>query len=324
MATQTLAQVRAAVKAAHPPATTAAINATARKDYSTQQKAVATPTTASAPIAVVGSSASTAIQSAQGQLGGQAPWVTGAWTAAGAGITAWGSTPTSGGPSGDEYVQAQQYYTALTNPAARVGFFNQPVANLQNQLNQALVGIIGGGQAYYPVAAYGAIPTTVLKTAGVTDAQLSFYQSQLVAGGATIVQRPEQSTASLTGLAKSTGQPITTIPASTLASGAASSLIPNPMVSSTITPSGTGTIYSAAVGGTGTAGGVTPSGATAGGEGTGTTVSGGGSDAGNSSGLPDLASATVAGFPLVDVLLIAGAGVGLWYVSKHRKKGGKK
>ena len=38
----------------------------------------------------------------------------------------------------------------------------------------------------------------------------------------------------------------------------------------------------------------------------------------------DLASSTVAGFPLVDVLLIAGAGVGLWYVSKHRKKGGKK
>lgn len=326
MATQTLAQVRAAVKAAHPAATTAAINATARKDYSTQQKAVATPTTASAPITVVGPTAAQAVLSATGQLGGSAPWVTGAWTPASVGITTWGQPTTTGmGPSGDTYALAQQYYAALTNPSLRTGFFAQSQADLTNQLNQLVTSIVGAGQAYYPVAAYGAIPTAVLQTAGVTQAQISAYQAQLVTGGATIVQRPEQTTASLLGTAKATGAATTTIPASTLGGGASSSLMPNPMVSSPVTPSGPGTVYSTSVGSTGTAGAPQPSGATAGGEDT--TVSGGGSDAGSpavGSAFGDLTSATVAGFPLLDILLIGGAGVGLWYVSKHRKKGGKK
>jgi hypothetical protein len=101
--------------------------------------------------------------------------------------------------------------------------------------------------------------------------------------------------------------------------------MPNPMVSSPVTASGPGTVYSTPIGGTGVAGAPPATGATAGGEG-GTTVSGGGSDAGSpavGSAFGDLASSTVAGFPLVDVLLIAGAGVGLWYVSKHHKKGKK-
>ena len=45
MATQTLAQVRAAVKAAHPNATTAAFNATARSDYKAQQAPASASTT---------------------------------------------------------------------------------------------------------------------------------------------------------------------------------------------------------------------------------------------------------------------------------------
>jgi len=76
MATQTLAQVRAAVKAAHPTATTAAINATARKDYAVDQQkaaAVATPTTAKAPTA-----APVAITSAPSSANQQQAALTGA------------------------------------------------------------------------------------------------------------------------------------------------------------------------------------------------------------------------------------------------------
>ena len=334
MATQTLAQVRAAVKAAHPTATTAAINATARKDYAADQQkaaAVATPTTAkaptaAAPVTIVGPNAAQGVLAAGG-AGNSSPWNTGAWTPASAGITTWGQVNpvAQSAPSGDTYALAQQYYAALTDPTARTGFFAQSQSNLQNQLNQLLTGIIGNGQAYYPVGAYGVIPDAVLKAANIAPAQLAAYQTQLVNGGVTIVQRPEQSTASLSGLAATTGAAITTVPAAQLGGGASSSQLPNPMVSSPITAGGPGTVYSTPVGSTGTAGAPAATGATAGGEGT--TVSGGGSDAGSPAvggAFGDLSSSTVAGFPLIDVLLIAGAGVGLWYVSKHRKKGGKK
>ena len=354
MATQTLAQVRAAVKAAHPGATTAAINATARKDFAAAAvKPVATPTTASAPLTGVPTGAtSTPLTPRQSgadistlasgdlaynltgaefaALSGTGPMIDFAASAAAFGATA----PAYSDVSASVDYQTQlydrlriltNYYNNLytgTSPAAGSASLGKAIQLTQQQLYNA----VNASPGINPATAGGvAIPYN----------QFIAGEGAFVNGGAA-VQALLSSAAPAGAPTATAGTGVYHANAGTpaylaaLGGGASSSPMPNPMVSSPVTASGPGTIYSTPVGGTGAAGGVpTPTGATAGGEGdngSGTMVSGGGSDAGSpaaGSALGDLTSSTVAGFPLLDILLIGGAGVGLWYVSKHRRKGKK-
>lgn len=109
----------------------------------------------------------------------------------------WGAAMDLSQISQDTYKLAQQYYYRIKNPDAPrpggPGPFNQSDANLRQALRDLLIGIVGSGQNYYPVSAYGVIPGDVFSTAQLTPDQLTNFQQTLREGGVTIIPRPEQS-----------------------------------------------------------------------------------------------------------------------------------